>query len=273
MKLNDSSNVILFDNVPISRAEQISFNVPHTMKYAVRNIVSIDGKYYYVKACTPKILLNELIGSYFSSLIGLDAVEYKIGRDTYNTGYLYALSEVFYQDECSYHTVDRYYGMRPDDTSVYSKGIDRHYICDTSILDYIGSKKLSDAVIKMSTVDIKMGQVDRYDYNVILRELNGIIELEKVYDFGASYQDDAGYSLYNCYYNPFLLVKRNTISLWGLAHKYPQISGSAAILCSTPLYDVIKDIESQFNIKIEDEDIKDSLELDKKFSKILRKVR
>lgn len=273
MKLNDSSEIIRFDNVPISRAEQISFNVPHTMKYAVRNIISIDGKYYYAKVCTSSTLINELIGSYYSSLIGLDAVDYKIGKDNYNTGYLYALSEVFYQDDWSYHTVDSYYGIRPDDSRAYSRSFDRHFICDTSVLDYIDTPNVSDGVIKMSTVDIKMGQVDRFDYNVLLRRRDDIVELEKIYDFGSSYKDKTGYLAYDCYYNPFLLVKQNTISLWGLAHRYPQIKDSAAILSNTPLYDVLKDIESRFSIKVEDKDIPGYIEMDKDFSKVLRKVR
>lgn len=272
MKLTDSSYIIPFDNIPISRREQLMFNAPHTMKYATNNIVCIDGKYYYAKACTSNALINELIGSYFSALIGLDAVDYKIGMDKKNTGFLYALSEIFYQEDYSYHTVDHHYGMRPDDSKMYGKGIERHYICDTSILEYIDSPILSDSVIKMTAVDMKMGQIDRYDHNVLLRRKDAIVELEKVYDFGASYIEGE-YSLYNCYYNPFLLIKRNTISLWGLAYKYPQIKESAAILSSTPLYDVLKKIESRFNVKIEDKDILGYIEKDDMLSKILRKIK
>lgn len=273
MKLNNSSNVIYFDNKPVSRAEQLSFNVPHSMKHAVRNIVLIDGKYYYVKVCNATDLINELIGSYYSTLIGLDVVDYQIGKDKNNPEILYALSEVFFQDDFTYHTVDSYYCMRPDDTKIYSSGLDKFYICDTSILDFISSPKLVDGALKLTAVDIKTGQIDRFDYNVLLKQINGVLELEKAYDFGASYLEDVGYARLNCYYNPFLLVKRNTISLWGLAHRYPQISNSAAILSTTPLYDVLKDIEKRFDIQIEDKDILGYLEMDDKYSKILRKVR
>ena len=272
MKINDSSDIIMFDNVPISRKEQLMFNAPHSMKYATNNIVFIDGKYYYAKVCTTNALINELIGSCFSSLLELDAVDYKIGIDKKNPNLLYALSEVFYQEDYDYYTVDNYYGMRPDDSKIYSKGIEKYYICDTSILDYIDSPILTNSVLKMTVVDIKMGQVDRYDHNVLIKRINDSFELGKVYDFGASYLED-GYSLYNCYYNPFLLIKRNTISLWGLAYKYPQINESAAILSTTPLYDVLKNIESRFNIKVENKDIQGYMEADDKLSKILKKIK
>lgn len=273
MKVNNSSEIVYFDNEPISRAEQLMFNVPRTMRYSTNNIVKINGKCYYVKRCTTRSLINELIGSYYSALIGASAVDYVIGKSNTELSYLYALSEVFWQDEYAYTTVDDAIGMKPDDTRVYSRGFDRYYVNDTSVLDFVKSPVLVDSALKMTAVDIKTGQTDRFNYNVVLRSLNDELEMEKLYDFGATYQDDVGYSLYDCYYNPFLLVKKNTISLWGLAHRYPQISESAAILSEAPLYDVLKGIEKRFNIKIEDRDIPGYIELDKKYSKSLRKLR
>ena len=74
MLLNDSSEIICFDNNPISKTEILMFNVPRTMKYSTNNIVKIDGKYYYAKSCTTTSLIKELVGSYYAQLIGADSV-------------------------------------------------------------------------------------------------------------------------------------------------------------------------------------------------------
>jgi hypothetical protein len=272
MKLNCSSDVILFDNKSVSMAEQVSLGFPRSMRQYAHNVVRIDGKYYYAKKCSINTLINELVGSYYSSLIGLDVVDYKIGKTKSDISSLYALSEIFYKDDYSYTTVeDSVAGLRPDDTKAFTRGLGSIYVCDTSVLSLFHFQQLIDSVLKMTAVDLKMGQVDRYNYNVILRDDGYEKHLEKVFDFGWSYAvsiDDKK----ACYYNPFLVVKRNAISICGLARKYPQIKKTAAILSTTPLYDVLKNIESRFNIKIEDKDIPGYLEMDNVYSKLLRKL-
>ena len=273
MRANDSSEIIYFDNISIPIADQVSLGFPKKMRYYAHNVVVIDGKYYYAKKCTTNTLINELLGTYFSNLIGLDVVDYRIGKTNNDLSYLYALSEIFYKDDYTYTTVeDMFASLRPDDTRAYSKGLGSLYVCDTSILSLINSPQLIDSALKMTAVDLKMGQVDRYNYNVVLRD-NGIEkELEKVFDFGWSYavgKDDNK----SCYYNPFLAVRRNTISLWGLVHRYPQLRESAAILCDVPIRDALAHIENRFNIQIEETDIPGYIELDQKYSKLLRKVK
>ena len=273
MILNDSSEIIHFDNTPISKAEQLGLGFPKKMRYYINNVVRINGKYYYAKKCSTSTLINELLGSYFSTTIDLDSVDYLIGKSDTDSSCLYALSEIFYRDDYSYTTVeDIFADMRPDDSKAFSRGLSSLYVCDTSVLSLVSSSQIITAAIKMTAVDLKMGQVDRYNYNVMLRDNGEEKELEKIFDFGWSYavgKDDKK----SCYYNPFLAVRRNTISLWGLAHKYPQISESAAILCDIPLYDVIKAIEKRFNINVEDDDIQKYIELDESYSKMLRKIR
>ena len=51
MVLNDSSEVIYFDDTPISVAEQISLGFPRNMRCYAKNVVKINGKYYYAKRC------------------------------------------------------------------------------------------------------------------------------------------------------------------------------------------------------------------------------
>ena len=87
--------------------------------------------------------------------------------------------------------------MRPDDSVIYKKGLSSLYVCETSVLDFLNSSQLADSVMKLTAVDIKTGQVDRFDYNVILRR-DDAFEMENIYDFGNSYIEDTGYAIHNC---------------------------------------------------------------------------
>ena len=275
MIVNDSSSVIEFEKKVISEYELKRVGISQYFDDTSKHIVKVNGKYYYSKICRNRELISELIGTYLCNLVGLDVVDYQIGRDVNGTtDYFYALSEVFYKKGYFYSTVYDYYDARPDDDRVYSSKLDRFFICDTSVLDKTDDKDLIGSVMKMSAVDIKMGQIDRHNYNVMLRcAMNGKVEMEKLYDFGCGYDDDPPYPEYYCYDNPFLIVRKNTISIMSLVNKYPQIKESAAILRETPLYDVLKEIEKRFNIKIEDADVPGYLKMDKDFNKILRKIR
>ena len=96
---------------------------------------------------------------------------------------------------------------------LYSRSLSKYYVVETDVLDFFNSPQLTDSVLKMSAVDLKTGQIVRKNYNVIIRRGMDVIELEKVYDFGLSYQGIDSFRKDNYYYNPFLIVRRNTISL------------------------------------------------------------
>lgn len=274
MKLNESSNIVYFDDTPLSRAELLSLHFPFKMRDYLTNVVRIDDKYFYAKACSTTEIINELIGTYLSKLVGLDVVDYRIGKTNVKSDTYYALSEIFYRDGFDYTTVeDCYMGMRPDDSQIYNKGISGVCVCDTTVLDIISEDDLIQNVLKLTAVDLKMGQTDRYNYNVVLRNNGTNYELEKIFDFSSSYGVDTNTYSSSCYYNPFLVVKKNTISLLMLAYRYKLIKQSITILGNTPLYDVIKDIEELFNITIEDKDIMNHIEMDNNICKILRKIR
>ena len=163
--------------------------------------------------------------------------------------------------------------MMPDDSKLYSRSLSKYYVVETDVLDFFNSPQLTDSVLKMSAVDLKTGQIVRKNYNVIIRRGLDVIELEKVYDFGLSYQGIDSFRKDNYYYNPFLIVRRNTISLWGLVHKFPQLSKSFSILRDMDVYDIIKGIEKRFNVKIEDSTMNDYIVQDTEFTKLLRKIR
>ena len=124
----------------------------------------------------------------------------------------------------------------------------------------------------MSAVDIKMSQADRHSFNIIIRIVDGVAYIEKVFDFGWAYDiyPDENNLIY--YKNPFVLVKKDYISISMLADKHPEFGRCAAILSNAPVGDVLRDIESSFNIKVTDEDFKYYVDKDKEYTKILRKT-
>lgn len=276
MKTNDSSNIMFFEQKSIPSKELKRIGVTRDIHDMEKHVVKIDGKYYYSKECANKELINELIGTYLCELVGLDVVDYRIGRLTncdYSDCY-YALSEIFYRNNYFYVTARDYFDMIPDDTRVYSENIDRLFNCETSVLDQVDNYDLVKSVLKMSAVDMKMGQIDRHNYNVMLRlAMNGKVEMEKLFDFGCSYDDDPPYPEFHCYDNPFLIVRKNFISLNRLANRYPQIIKYASLLSDIPLYDVLKEIEKRFHILIEDRDIPGYMNMDKDYNKVLRRIR
>ncbi len=272
MIVNDSSKIIHFDNVVLPETEQDILSFPSYDKHVGHSVVKVDGKYYYAKIVRTQDMINELIGTYYAKLIGLDTVDYLIGKanDSDNC-YYHALSEYFYKPGFDYFIVPNYYHKKPDDTRVYSEKLDRFFVTETSVLDLVDNPKLVRDVLKMTALDIKTGQIDRHENNVILRCNDGLVEMEKLFDYGCAYGNPP-YPEGYYYDNPFLIVRKNTVSLWKLATKYPQISECAAMICDVPLYDVLKSIEERFNIKIEDRDIVGYIRQDKNNSRILRKV-
>ncbi len=272
MIVNSSSQIIHFKNVVLPENEQTMLSFPSYDKHFGHNIVKIDDKYYYAKIVRPQDMINELIGAYYAKLMGLDTVDYLIGKaDNSEEHYYHALSEYFYKPGYDYFITPSYYGRKPNDTKVYSKKLDRFFVAETSVLDLVDEPELVRDVLKMTALDIKTGQIDRHENNVILRYRDGLVEMEKLFDYGCAYGTPP-YPEGYYYDNPFLIVRKNTISLWGLATKYPQISECAAMICDIPLYDVLKCIEERFNIKIEDDDIVGYMRHDKMNSRLLRKV-
>ena len=77
MILNDSSEIIQFSFQNI--VNELEGYIGEDFEPEIRDYVKINGEYYYAKMVTSREMLNELIGSYYSNLIGLDAVQYKIG--------------------------------------------------------------------------------------------------------------------------------------------------------------------------------------------------
>lgn len=267
MVLNDSSEIIQFKFQNI--INELSEYISEDFEPEIRDFVKVNGEFYYAKQVTNREMLNELIGSYYSKLIGLDAVDYKIGIFD---GKLYALSKMFFQKNTSYTYCADYF-----DPSLYFSTTDRNLIkrkeffLESNNLKRLRSADAVRSILQMSAIDIKMNQADRHSFNIIFRIVNGALYIEKVFDFGWAYDIYSDDNSEIFYKNPFIIVKKNYLSLSMLASQYPEFGRCFTILSEVPIGDVLRDIENANNIKITDEDFSYYVEKDKEYTKVLRK--
>lgn len=267
MILNDSSNITHFNFG--NNSKELKDILDEDFYSDIRDIVVIDGEYYHAKMVTTREMLNELIGSYYSKMIGLDAVDYKIGI---NNGQLYALSKMFFKKGFSYVYAGDYFDPSLTFSTTNRKKIkDKDFFVESNNLKRLNSDSAVKSILQMSAVDIKMHQADRHSYNVIFRIVNGLVYVEKIFDFGWSYgiYQDLDTDIF--YKNPFIAVKQDTISLSLLAQRYPEFERCAAILSNAPIGDVLREIETINNIKLLDEDFTYYVEKDKEYTKVLKK--
>lgn len=269
MILNDSSNVIHFKYG--NNSSELKEILAEDFYPDISDIVIIDGEYYHAKMVTNREMLNELIGSYYSRLVGLDAVDYKIGI---LNGQIYALSKMFFKKELSYVYVTDYFCPSLTFSTIKRETIEkRDYFLECGNLQRLNNESAIKSILLMSAVDIKMHQADRHSYNIILRIVDGVVYLEKVFDFGWAYEVYKDKDTDVFYKNPFMIVKQDVISLSMLADRHPEFGKCAAILSDAPIYDVLRDIERTNNIKIDEKDFKYYVDKDIEYTKLLRKVR
>lgn len=268
MILNDSSEIIQFSFQNI--VNELEGYIGEDFEPEIRDYVKINDEYYYAKMVTSREMLNELIGTYYSNLIGLDAVQYKIGIFD---GKLYALSKMFFKKDIGYVYCAEYFSPSLFFSTTNREIIKRkEFFFESGNLKRLNSDEAVKSILQMSAVDIKMSQADRHSFNIIIRIVNGVPYIEKVFDFGWAYDiyPDENNAVY--YKNPFVIVKKDYISISMLADKHPEFGRCAAILSNAPVGDVLRDIESSFNIKVSDEDFKYYVDKDKEYTKILRKT-
>lgn len=268
MKINDSSNVIHFslgnDSTEIKPLLADEFHSD------LRDYVKIDGEYYHTKMVTTREMLNELIGTYYTNFIGGDASQYKIGICD---GKMYALSKIFFKEGFGYTYPADYFSPSLSFSTTKRDIIEhKRFFLETDNLKRLNSAAAVKSILQMSAVDIKMNQADRHSYNIILRLDNGKLYIEKIFDFGWSYEIYQDLDSQVFYKNPFILVKKDYISLSKLANRYPEFGKCAATLAYLPVGEVLHEIEIANNVQISKEDYRYYREKDEEYSKVLRKI-
>lgn len=269
MIINKNSNVIEFDK-NITKEEINSIYIPPYQKNnVIHGIVKIDDEYYYAKYIDDVKMINELIGSFLSNYIGLDTVDYKIGM---YKGDMYALSKIFFSSDYEYYNVPAIYRIRPKNLiGKKDQLLHKLYLCKTDVIDRIKDKDLVDDVLKLIAVDLKMGQRDRHVNNVLLKKKDDKVSLAPIYDYGYSYMSDSkiGSDIY--YDSPFIILRKNLLSVGALSIKYPNIKKYIDKICDIDIEDVLLELEYLNNISFSKEEVENIKTMDNENMKILKK--
>ena len=258
MNINKNSIILMSDTKKISHILNPNLYVPRKEAWIKKDIVSYENEYFHVKKTSSQELINELLGSYLSQKINLDAVDNRIAiDDNYN---LYALSRIFYERN------NRYF-------KVYEFGYNTYYMYDykikkDNILDSIQesySKLLLDELLKMIALDLKMMQSDRNASNIIFKITKHGYQLSKVYDFGEAYTGKFG-----SYFNPFIILFLNKNSLKKLIRQYPNIGEYIEKLNNIKIVEALEEISVRFNITFSKSEYEFYMKKDEEITKILK---
>lgn len=270
MDYRDVNKVISFSPTKLNNDEIMELNLPFGIKPMINFITKIDNNYYYYKKVNNKEMINELIGSYLCKLIELDVVDYKIGEFESE---MYALSKIFYKKEYLYSYCLKYFGLITDGFSVINAVSEFFKCCQTNILSKIENPTMILDILKLTLIDLKMGQGDRDNYsNLMLKisEKDNTMGIAPIYDFGYSYCKD--YCNPGYYINPFVIIRKNKSSLLELSKRYPEIIDIAKILVDIPIVNVLDDISKENGVIFNRDEINYYNNKDKEYTKLLRKM-
>lgn len=273
MLINNNSRFITFNPQKLNPNETQKLYIPKGLEEIVNSIVKNDGKYYYYKEVDFNQLINELVGSYFSRLIHLDAVDYQIGICN---GKLYALSQIFYSPDYEYHNCQDFFGTIANHKLAESESlIPRIYLVEDKLLKMINNSTMLLNILKLTFLDIKMGQIDRNNLeNIIVKKSksNGLVDLAPMFDFECSYDDSPPYPEFYFYDNPFVVLRKNRLSISSLCKRYPQILETLHILATLKIGDVLDQIQEEKRIVLSKEESEYYEEKDKEYSRVLQKI-
>lgn len=265
MKINSNSHVIPISSLSLSAEDKLNLNLPSAMKLdCISRIVKIDNTFYFWKYAD---IINELIGSYLSSLIGLDSAQYEIGVYNGVNGVTRVLSKLFFEDGFQYYYANGYEKAMPFQTSI-NRNFRNYLYYFSERLNFLDSQVQSE-MLKLIAVDLKMGQLDRHVENIIFKK-DKDLHLAPVFDFTNSYSKNPKDFQY--YQNPFLFLRMNAISLRKFAQTYPEIMEYVRILREITMEDILAAIEREKNVEFETCEKDYRILLDEKYSRILKKL-
>lgn len=259
--INEHSNII---NMETKNFNYDHAYVPNNFYLVKSNVYYHDGVNYYAKRVyDEESIINELIGSYLSKLIDLEAVDYKIG--VYNDS-VYMLSELFYDDSFDYRYVDKSY------CNFDLEKIKKKYFVDNIPEEY---PYIRDKILKLALLDIKMCQYDRCsETNITIKKskVSNYTDLAPIYDFSFSYPTSFADEQLVVYYNIYLAIRKNAESLKLLVKKYPQVKDTLNKLANIEMKTIISDIQDEQRINISNKTKNNLLEQDYESTKILKKI-
>lgn len=267
--LNEYKKVIDLTGCHVNNAKELfPKNIVGPILNFNLNVYNIDGTLYYGKRIWSRdeedCLVHELIGSYLSKLIDLEAVDYKIAM---GDGYVVILSKLFYDNDFDYEYVDKY------NSNFIIKDTDKLFL-----IDNIPSKSpLKEKILKLILLDLKMGQYDRCnETNIMLKKskITNFVDLAPVYDFSFSYPILTSFTAdsFLYYTNYYLTIAKNEASLKQFIKQYPESYNTLYILANTMMDKVIKDIEEENELIVGKEIKANILKQDSDYSMLLKKA-
>lgn len=269
MKFNENSKIIPLKKLELSDEEIRSLYIPKKYDSIKESITCYQKEYYYYKSVTANLLINELLGSYLAKKVGLDTVDYKIGE---MQNQIYVLSKIFYEPDYSYSDFRSYYGeIQFLDLSFYQTLMSFFYLSKFELLNKIKSSELVKSILKLTALDLKMGQFDRHNKNLLLKiNQNNDVNLVSQFDYGGSYPIKG--TPYLIYDNPAIILRKNKKSLLAFSESFPEFVDYVSLLYHIPIDDAMKDIENEKLIEFDSEEMYFYQKQDIENNKILRKI-
>lgn len=248
--------------------------IPIVAKSGKHFTLTIDGSCYHAKKVTEYRMINELIGSYFSKKIGLDSVDYEIGK--YGKD-LYALSKDFNEEGYEYTSFKRYFmslfSQEPENRRLrfFSFLPPKYVVCRVGGLNFLRSTPMYEDALKLIAVDLRMGQIDRNNSNLQLKiSSTREASFAKIYDYSESYIHGAETTLYR---SPYVAVRRNNLSLTKLVKEHPQVWDYVNFLLDISIIDALNQIGDDKEILYNGNEMVNFLKCQRLIDRQLKKVK
>ncbi len=267
MNINDYSHIMYFEPNNLTEEDILNLYIPDGYQDLILQITKYNGEYYYYKSVHRSEMIRELIGSALAKRIDLDTVDYKIGKKRVKSSFLYALSKIFFEEGFIYQNCYDFYGQRIIDRNFFRSYV---YLNNSQILEKLKDYNTILKVLKLTALDLKMGQYDRHNQNLFLKiDQTGRVDLAPIFDYGGSYSYVLGTKIYD---NPFLMIRKNKPSLYAFARKFPEIAEYASFFESIPIVDIFDDIEKEHMLELSDEERFYFQKMDQQNNKVLQKI-
>lgn len=262
---------IYFNKKNLQNPKRIAkiLNINYQIVKTWNNWFYINNKWYYYKNFlqyqnSDEHFLNELIGEFLATFLGLNTINYQIGctlncEKEMEYG---LLSENFRQKRKKYIVPTDLY-LEVNCTQLNNLINLKHYCKSNEMY-----KKLLLQLLKMITLDIYMNQQDRTKNNFLFeKEKNGIIlaplyDYEKSLTITSSTTDSPQYS--SCIFGI-------DMSNYNELVKYPELQNLLQIITTLDINDILDIISNKYKIKIPILQRKKYTEITEKRKKLIRK--
>lgn len=258
MEIVDYSKVKRFDSFHADNLEKA--NIPDAIwPYCNNHVISINDAYYIWKYDS---LAVELIGAYLSSILGLESASYSLALYGDKP---FVVSKVFFEEGFHYFMAGDFDGAM----ELFGKPVENiktSFYCFVERLHLL-PKQVLDKMLKLIAIDLKMGQVDRNEENIIFKrnKVTGELDLAPAFDFTNAYVSSSYYK------NPFLFLRLNHKSLADFIREFPKIREYIDALQSVSMDVMMDGILEKSGVAFEKAEIAFYQSFDKGRSRMLKK--